>query len=109
MTWEKYIQGIKNVTSDSSKFIPLNIPPKDHINYIVNVGIAYNFLITYMTIIKSVNMSFTKFVLYVLDQESYMTIQRFIKPVVVNLPKFRPILSAINIPGYNVAKFLYLF
>ena len=28
------------------------------------------------------------------------------KPVVNNLPKFRPILSAINTPGYNLAKFL---
>ena len=28
------------------------------------------------------------------------------KAVVNNLPKFRPILSAINTPGYNIAKFL---
>ena len=28
------------------------------------------------------------------------------KPVVNNLPKFRPILSAINTPGYNSANFL---
>ena len=34
---DKYIQGVKNVISDSSKFIPLNIPPEDYINYIVNV------------------------------------------------------------------------
>ena len=27
-------------------------------------------------------------------------------PVVDNMPKFRPILSAINTPGYNLAKFL---
>ena len=34
---EKYVQGVKNVISGSSKFIPLNIPPEDYINYIVNV------------------------------------------------------------------------
>ena len=34
---EKYIQGVKNVISDSSKFIPLNISPEDYINYIANV------------------------------------------------------------------------
>ena len=34
---EKYIQGVKNVISDSFKFIPLNIPPEIYINYIVNV------------------------------------------------------------------------
>ena len=28
------------------------------------------------------------------------------KPVVDNMPKFKPILSAINPPGYNLAKFL---
>ena len=28
------------------------------------------------------------------------------KPVVDNLPKFRPILFAINTPGYNLAEFL---
>ena len=37
MDKEKYIQGVKNVISDSSKFIPLKIPPEDYINYIVNV------------------------------------------------------------------------
>ena len=31
------IQGVQNVISDSSKFIPLKIPPEDYINYIVNV------------------------------------------------------------------------
>ena len=31
---DKYIQGVKNVISDSSKFIPLDILPED---YIVNV------------------------------------------------------------------------
>ena len=28
------------------------------------------------------------------------------KPVINNLPKFQPILSAINTPKYNIAKFL---
>ena len=37
MDKEKYIQGVKNIISDSSKFIPLKIPPEDYINYIVNV------------------------------------------------------------------------
>ena len=34
---EKYIQGVKNIISDSSKFIPLNILPDDYINYIGSV------------------------------------------------------------------------
>ena len=61
---EKYIQGVKNVISDSPKFIPLNIPPEHYINYIVNIDKKFRkFSITYMTIIKSVQMSFSKFVL----------------------------------------------
>ena len=33
---EKYIQDVKNIISDSSKFIPLSISPEDYINYIIN-------------------------------------------------------------------------
>ena len=50
-------------------------------------------LIAYMTIIKSIKMSYSKFFQQVIDQESYM-------------PNLRPILSAIYTPGYNLAKFL---
>ena len=34
---EKYIHGVKNIISDSSKFIPLNIPSNDYINYLLMV------------------------------------------------------------------------
>ena len=34
---EKYIQGVKNVISDTSKFTPLNRSPDSYLNYIVNV------------------------------------------------------------------------
>ena len=34
---EKFILCIKNVISNSSKFIPLNFPPEDYINYIANI------------------------------------------------------------------------
>ena len=63
-----------------------------------------SFLITYMTIIKSVKMSYSKPVgsrpgiLYGNPKVH--------KPVVDNMPKLRPILSTINTPGYNLAKFL---
>ena len=57
---EKNIQGVKNVISDSSNFIPLNIP------------------ITCISIIKSIKMTYSKLVQWVLNQESYTTIERFI-------------------------------
>ena len=47
-----------------------------------------------------------KFVLMAIDWEFFMAILKIHKPVLNNLPKFRPILSAINSPGYNIAKFL---
>ena len=34
---KKYIQGVKNVISNSSKFITLYILPEDYINYVANV------------------------------------------------------------------------
>ena len=34
---EKFILGIKNVISNSSKFTPLNFPPENYINYIANI------------------------------------------------------------------------
>ena len=61
---DKYIQGVKNVISDSSKFIFFNIPPEDWINYIFNVKKKFRkLLIAYMAIIKSVKMNYSKFVL----------------------------------------------
>ena len=50
-------------------------------------------LIAYMTIIKSIKVSYSKFFQQVIHQESYM-------------PNLRPILSPIYTPGYNLAKFL---
>ena len=61
---EKYIQGVKNVISDSSKFLLLKIPPGDYINYIVNVEKKFRKLFNnLMTVIKWVKMIFSKFVL----------------------------------------------
>ena len=46
------------------------------------------------------------FVLMVIDWEFFMAILKIHEPVLNNLPKFRLILSAINTPGYKIAKFL---
>ena len=104
---EKYIQGAKNAVSDSSAFIPLNIPPEDYINYIVNVEIKLRKLfyslydnnkISKDELLKICPVGSRPGILY----ES----PKVHKPVVDNMPKFKPILSAINPPGYNLAKFL---
>ena len=57
---------------------------------------------------KLVKMRMIKFVLKVIDHEYFCSNPKIHKPVVNNLLKFRLILSAINTPGYNLAKFLIL-
>ena len=103
----KYIQGVKNVVSDSSKFIPLNILPEDYINYIVNVEKKFRKLFNNLydnnkiskdELLKICPVGFRPGILY--------GNPKFHKPVVENMPKLRPSLSAINTPGYNLAKFL---
>ena len=94
MDKEKYIQGVKNVISNSSKFIPLKIPPEDYINYIFNVDNK----ISKDELLKICPVGSRPGILYGNPKVH--------KPVVDNMSKFRPILSAINTPGYNLAKFL---
>ena len=106
---EEYIQGVKIVNSDSFKFIPLNIPPEDYINYVANVEKKFRkLLITYMAIIKSVKKSleFLKICPVGSIPGILYSNPKVHKPVVDNMPNFRPILSTINPPGYNLAKFL---
>ena len=56
---------------------------------------------------KLVKMSMIKFAQKILDQEYFMAILKFNPKLAAdNLPKFWPILSAINTSGCNTAKFL---
>ena len=83
---EKNIQGVKNVISDSSNFIPLNIP------------------ITCISIIKSIKMTYSKLVQRVLNQESYTTIERFIYQFLVkclNIDQFVLLLTFLDIIFQN--------
>ena len=55
---------------------------------------------------KIVKISIIKIVAKFLDEEHFIAILKSIKPVVNKLLKFRPTLSDINIPGYDIAKCL---
>ena len=107
---KKYIEGVKNVISDSSKFIDLNIPPEDYINYIVNVEKKFRKLFNNL---YANNKTSKDELLKICPVGSRPGIlygnPKVHKPVVDNMPKFRPIISAINTPRYNLAKFLILF
>ena len=98
---EKYVQGVKNAKSNSSKFIPLNIPPEDYINYIVNVEKKFRKLFNNLYD----NSKISKHELVKICPVG--SIPGIVdKQVVDNMPRFRPIFSAINTPWYNLAKFL---
>ena len=98
---------LKNVIPDSSKFISLNIPPEEYINYIVNVekkirklfhNLYHNNKISKGYLFKICHVGSRPGILY--DNPKVH------KPFVHNMPKFRPILSSIKNPKYNLPKLL---
>ena len=104
---DKYIEGVKRAISDSKKFIQLNITPDKYLNYIINAEKKFKQL--FKDLLDNGKFSKDEYdkicpkgsrpgILYANS--------KIHKPVVDNLLKFRPILSAINTPGYNLAKFL---
>ena len=102
---EKYIQGVKNVIPDSSKFIPLNIPPENHINYILNI--EKKFWNLFNNFYESNEISKDELLKICLAGSRPGILYgnlKVHKPVFDNMANFRPMLSAINIPGYNLAK-----
>ena len=104
---EKYLQGVKNVISDTSKFIQLSIPPDKYINYIVNVEKKFRQLFKELYDNDKINKEEFDRICPIGSKPGILYGNPKVhKPVVNNLPKFRPILSAINTPGYNLAKFL---
>ena len=103
----KYIEGVKHTISDSNKFVQLNITPDKYLNYIINVEKKFKQL--FKDLLDNDKISKDEY------DKSYPKYSRpgiiygnpkIHKPVVDNLPKFRPIMSAINTPAYNLAKFL---
>ena len=104
---EKYIEGVKHAISDSNKFVQLNITPDKYLNYIINVEKKFKQL--FKDLLDNDKISKDEYD-KICPKGSRPGIlygnPKIHKPVVNNLPKFRPILSAINTPGCNIAKFL---
>ena len=93
--------------SDSNKFAKLNITPDKYLNFIINVKKKYKRL--FKDLLDNDKISKDEYN-KICPKGSRPGIlygsPKIHKLVVDNSPKFRPILSAINIPGYNLAKFL---
>ena len=103
---EKYIQVFKNVISDSFKFIVLNIPPEVYINYVVNVEKKFRRLFNNLSDNNKISKDELLKICPVGSRPGILYGNPKVhKPVVDNIPKFRPIISAINIPRYNLTKF----
>ena len=101
------MEGIKSLLSDNTKFIPLNIDQNKWLNYIVNL--EKKLKEHFKTLEKDNKISEDEFksicpigtcpgILYGLPKVH--------KPVINNIPKFQPVLSAINTPVYKLAKYL---
>ena len=104
---DKYIEGVKCAISDSNKFVQLNITPDKYLNYIINVEKKFKQLFKDLLDDDKISKDeYDKICPKVSRPGIRYGNPKIHKPVVDNLPKFRPILTAINIPGYNLAKFL---
>ena len=103
----KYLEGIKSLLLDSSKFIQLPIDEDKWIDYIVNLESK---LKDRFKVLKNEEKNSEK------EFDSICPVgttpgilygnPKVHKTVVNNTPKFRPILSAINTPTYSLAKYL---
>ena len=104
---DKYIEGVKRATSDSKEFVQLNITPGKYLNYIINVEKKLKQLFKDLLDNGKFNKDEYDKICPRSSRPGILYVNSKIhKPVVDNLFKFRPILSAINTPGYNLAKFL---
>ena len=102
-----YLQKMRNILSHSSKFTQVSVTEDKQLNFIVNVEKRItDFLkdlkiaeVISETVYKNLKPRGSKFgILYGLCKVH--------KQLVDNCPPFRPIMSAIKTPTYNLAKFL---
>ena len=106
----KYIQLIL----DSSKFFPSNIPTeynlyKLYINYSIDVEKKFRKLFNNLYDDNKISKDEFLRIYLVGSRPGFLyAIKKFYELVVNNMPKFRPISSAINTTGYNLTKYLIL-
>ena len=102
-----YLEKMRNILSDSSKFTQVSIAEDKQMNFIVNVEKHITDLLKDLknskviskTVYKSLKPRGSRFgILYGLCKVH--------KQLVDNCPPFRPIISAIKTPTYNPGKFL---
>ena len=104
---DDYVQKMQNILSDFSKFSEICIAKEIHVNFSINIGKQITDLLKQLndsevisdTEYKKLKPRGSRFgILYGLC--------KIHKSLIDNCPPFRPILSAIKTPSYNIAKYL---
>ena len=104
---DKYIEGVKCAISDSNKCVQLNITPDKYLNYIISIEKKLKQLFKDLLDDDKISKDeYDKICPNVSRPGIRYDNLKIHKSVVDNLPKLRPILTSINTPGYNLAKFL---
>ena len=103
----KYLEGIKSLLSDSSKFMQLPTDEGKWINYIINSETTLKDCFKILNNEENISeKEFDSICLVGTTPRILYGNPKVYKTVVNNTPKFRPILSAINTPTCLLAKYL---
>ena len=100
---ESYIEKMKELLSDTSKFEPLEIPPDKHLNFVIHSQDKIKNILKSLHDKKSLTDMLYKKISPVGCRPRILYGQaKVCKPVINNCPSFRPILDAINTPSYKL-------
>jgi len=98
---------VKSVISDPSKFELTDIPPEKYLSHIINIETKFKKALKNLLDNNRINKSEYDKISPIGSKPGILYgLPKVHKPLVDNVPKFRPILSAINTPAYKLAKYL---
>ena len=104
---EFYIEKMKELLSDASKFEHLEIPPDKHLNFVINSQDKIQNILKSLHDKESLTHMLYKKILPIGCCSGILFGEAKVqKPVINNCPSFRPILDTINTPSCKLAKFL---
>ena len=105
-----YIRAIEEILNDNSKFSKLDIPTGKEINHIVNLEKRITSELKLLKDREIIDKSIYKSIKPVGSRPGILYgLGKIHKETRNGIPPFRPILSAIGTPTYNLAKFLLKF
>ena len=104
---ESYIEKMKELLNDTTKFEHLEIAPDKHFNFVINSQAKIKNILKSIPDKESLADMLHKKALPVGCCHGILNDQAKVhRPVIFNCPPFRPLLDAITTPLYKLAKFL---